>query len=64
MDGSIMGIFWFPTIVCCCWACGGRRTTGLLASTGRGGREITEPVGDIMKSLPIDDRRLIAMLGE
>lgn len=64
MDGSIIGMLWFATIVGCCCACGGRRTTGLLASTGRGGREMTEPVGDIIKSLPIDDRRLIAMLGE
>jgi hypothetical protein len=50
------------------WAKGGRRTTGLALSTGRGGREMADPVGESMNSRPIsgaiDDRRLRAMLGE
>jgi len=50
------------------WPYGGRRTTGLLLSNGRGGREMAEPVGERRNSRPrsgaMDDRRLRAMLGE
>ena len=41
---------------------------GRAVSTGRGGREMAEPVGESMNSRPtsgaIEDRRLRAMLGE
>jgi len=51
----------------CGWASGGRRTTGLLLSIGSGGREMADPVGDMISrpmSWTMDDRRLMAMLGE
>lgn len=52
----------------CAWPAG-RRTTGLFGSTKPpGGRDMTDPAGDIMpsrpKSLAMDDLLLIATLGE
>lgn len=48
---------------------GGRRTTGrAVFSIAIGGREMTEPAGEMIKSLPaswaMDERRLSATLGE
>lgn len=60
------------TGICICISgrlCGGSLTTGRAASKGSGGRDIADPEGDTIKSLPIsgaiEERRLIpAILGE
>jgi hypothetical protein len=48
------------------WTFGGRRTTGCDGSVGIAALEAMDPVGENMwsRSLTIEERLLIAMLGE